>query len=541
MSLYTFYITKDRAYIGADSRQGAFYNGEYFMMNDDTEKLFIHNNLAYTFGGHAWIATYIDSLISQVPEDFEWVKSPQTIFTMFKYACDNREFVIRKFMPKADEESIQLALQSDIKTAGEICMAQYNMDKGEYEFYTISSRDNFQVHKVTFEDLPYDQFLVFGGFNNDISQKSWDKHYSNYKNNMSELFKKVYEDAADVYVGGTLHYVELFKGNIVNDEKIPIKDKAEIRTINMNQLLGHNLVGKNLYIVGTKSDGTTGTCRIDGDGVLIDNGSLTILPMNGNYADSNGITLSPDPHEGFKCTGYDSQSRKCFEIKMNGQDGLLMYTLNANGKEKEKMFHANINGQLMTNGDIYCKRLFLQGMNGDIATAMDALKLNDKGNTSIGGDFINAKGIQVKKGSKTTFEVSEDGDVTGRDCVFRDGTFTGTFQAGSITSDTTIDVNTDASIGNVLYLNVSKYVTSNKEPGIIWRNDKGEEIGSMCMSTTGNLLIAPYLGDIVMAGDVYVGSYHLNEIFNDVNNLISNVNQLQDQVKLLQQKIDEIA
>ena len=204
------------------------------------------------------------------------------------------------------------------------------------------------------------------------------------------------------------------------------------------------------------------------------------------------------------------------------------------------MFHANINGQLMTNGDIYCKRLFLQGMNGDIATAMDALKLNDKGNTSIGGDFINAKGIQVKKGSKTTFEVSEDGDVTGRDCVFRDGTFTGTFQAGSITSDTTIDVNTDASIGNVLYLNVSKYVTSNKEPGIIWRNDKGEEIGSMCMSTTGNLLIAPYLGDI-MAGDVYVGSYHLNEIFNDVNNLISNVNQLQDQVKLLQQKIDEIA
>ena len=83
--------------------------------------------------------------------------------------------------------------------------------------------------------------------------------------------------------------------------------KATISNGNVlaENIVGRFLVGKNLYIVATKTDGTTLTFRVDGEGVKLDNGSLTILPMNGNYADSNGITLSPDPHEGFKCTGYD--------------------------------------------------------------------------------------------------------------------------------------------------------------------------------------------------------------------------------------------
>lgn len=266
----------------------------------------------------------------------------------------------------------------------------------------------------------------------------------------------------------------------------------------MNQLLGHNLVGKDLFIVGTRSDGTTGTCRIDGDGVLIDNGSLNIKPMDDNVSNKNGITLSPETNEGLMCTGYDENGIAKYRLKMNGQDGFNIYALDSNGNEKEELFHANIKGQLMTNGDIYCKRLFLQGMNGDIATAMDALKLNDKGNTAIGGNSIDAKGIQVKNGSKITFEVSEDGDVTGRNCVFRDGTFTGTFEAGSITSNTTIDVGTDIVVGANLTLGAK-----NENP-VIHLNGMGQDVctitgdvggdKSTTIDSAGHLILKSVLG-----------------------------------------------
>lgn len=204
--------------------------------------------------------------------------------------------------------------------------------------------------------------------------------------------------------------------------------KATISNGNVlaENIVGRFLVGKNLYIVATKTDGTTLTFRVDGEGVKLDNGSLTILPMNGNYADSNGITLSPDPHEGFKCTGYDSQSRKCFEIKMNGQDGLLMYTLNANGEPKTYMLKADVNGNLTVNGVVYAKDLFLGAINQSVITYIDAKtgtkvyydpdNPNQSGNVkdviaAIQGQHISCAGLMIKNGN-SMFCIDEDAKVT---------------------------------------------------------------------------------------------------------------------------------
>lgn len=137
-------------------------------------------------------------------------------------------------------------------------------------------------------------------------------------------------------------------------------------------IVGRFLVGKDLQIVATKEDGTTLTFRVNGDGVKIDNGSLTILAMSGSLANTNGITLSPDPYEGFICTSFDDNGTECFEIKINGQDGIKMYTLDSNGEADTVMFYAKPNGTLLANGIIYAKDLCLGAINNQsVVTYID--------------------------------------------------------------------------------------------------------------------------------------------------------------------------
>ena len=193
-------------------------------------------------------------------------------------------------------------------------------------------------------------------------------------------------------------------------------------------IIGRFLVGKNLKIIATKTDGTSLTFLVDGDGVKIDNGSLTILPMDGNYANGNGITLSPEPNEGFKCTGYDAQSNKCFEIKINGQDGMMMYTLDSNGEVKTEMFKASTNGDLLVNGVIYAKDVYLGGINNQsVITYIDKNSGTETNYTydqvssnediqslvyaALKGKHISCAGLNIS-GSGGSFNVGSGGDVT---------------------------------------------------------------------------------------------------------------------------------
>lgn len=187
-------------------------------------------------------------------------------------------------------------------------------------------------------------------------------------------------------------------------------------------IIGRFLVGKNLNIIATKADGTTLTFRVDGEGVLIDNGNLTIKPMDGNYSNSNGITLSPDPNEGFKCTGYDSNGKGCFEIKLNAQDGMLMYTLDSSGNPKTYMIKANINGDLLVDGVIYAKDLCLGGLNNQsVITYINANtgKVTDYETgeetkdimAAIQGEHISCAGLLIKSGN-SMFSVNDNAEVT---------------------------------------------------------------------------------------------------------------------------------
>lgn len=189
-----------------------------------------------------------------------------------------------------------------------------------------------------------------------------------------------------------------------------------------DNIVGRFLVGKMLQIIATKEDGTTVTFRVNGEGVKLDNGSLIILPMNGNFANSNGITLSPDPHEGFKCTGFDSNSNACFEIKMNAQDGMMMYTLDSNGNPKTYMLKANVNGDLLINGVVYAKDLCLGGINNQsVITYIDAktgrvtdYNIGDDNKdvlAAIQGQNISCAGLMIKNGN-TMFSVNDKAEVT---------------------------------------------------------------------------------------------------------------------------------
>ncbi len=201
-------------------------------------------------------------------------------------------------------------------------------------------------------------------------------------------------------------------------------------------IMGRLLVGQNLQIVATKEDGTTLTFRVNGEGVFIDNGSLYIQPMDGDTAEKNGITLSPDKNEGFICTSYDESGKAAYEIRINGQTGITIHTLDSNGNQKKKMFSASVDGETFTNGTIYAKDLCLGALNEEsvvtyIEKATGLKKYGTKydpnnveknlenGQTyddvyaALSGEHLSCSGLLIDGTSRGggSFEVTPDGNV----------------------------------------------------------------------------------------------------------------------------------
>lgn len=75
--------------------------------------------------------------------------------------------------------------------------------------------------------------------------------------------------------------------------------------------------------------------------------------------------------------------------------------------------------ELYVNGKILAQSLYL----GEIDNGNIIDYVNDIGKKAIGGEYIDAKGIKVKKGNTVTFQVDEDGNVTARNAHFNGSVF----------------------------------------------------------------------------------------------------------------------
>lgn len=216
-----------------------------------------------------------------------------------------------------------------------------------------------------------------------------------------------------------------------------IKTAIKNGDIFAERLVGRMLVGMMAYIAGVKSDGTTATCRIDGDGVTLDNGSLTVKPMDGDNSNKNCIIISPEPDGGIQCIKNDENGNPKYMLKMNGVDGFIIYELDANGNMKELKFNAPIDGNLLTNGIIQAKDIFLGGLNNQsVITYIDKNKGTVKNYTyeeiqngvdkngkpidvdsifsALQGKHISCAGLNIS-GSKGSFNIDSNGRVTMND------------------------------------------------------------------------------------------------------------------------------
>ena len=139
-------------------------------------------------------------------------------------------------------------------------------------------------------------------------------------------------------------------------------------------LVGDVLVGKNLQIISNNDYGFM-TCQINNKGVLIDNGAFRLQGLNGG----NKIEITPE--DGFVAKA--TRNGKDIVSTFNATDGIKIDV----GNTTALSFDTSTN-ELMINGDIWCKRLYL-GQN-----KVDVLKYID-GAYKIDSPYLNVKGLNV--------------------------------------------------------------------------------------------------------------------------------------------------
>ena len=301
---------------------------------------------------------------------------------------------------------------------------------------TLSNEDKFKANTALGEQLLSDMMSTTSTVS--VNKENWNNAQSNA---VTEIIENGWDAAVSQVTAGRNVNVVIDKNGITiinsldpekqmrladnlltftedswHSTKLAISNGSVIA----ERVAGKLLVGTSLYIIATKSDGNTMTFRVDGDGVQINNGALTISPMNGNLSNTNGITLSPDPHVGFKCTCFDESANACFEIKINGQDGILMYTLDSSGEPKTYMFKAEPDGNLLVNGVVYAKDLCLGGINNQsVLTYIDSVTgvTHDDGDiAAISGKYISCAGLNIENGDKA-FTVDDNANVTIRNGI----------------------------------------------------------------------------------------------------------------------------
>lgn len=127
-------------------------------------------------------------------------------------------------------------------------------------------------------------------------------------------------------------------------------------------------------------------------------------------------------------------------------------------------------------------------------------------------DYLSLYGLEIvnEDTGETTFYIDNSGNVSGNNCVFENGVFSGEFQAGSIKADTTIDVNTIATIGQKIILRDKNQETLGWEAAASIQVDTGtmyiqtHNDRIINLSTNGNIeLNANDDGQILMTCSTY--------------------------------------
>lgn len=447
MSLCLVHFNKDHIAISGDSRGSIQQNGKYFALNDNMQKIRKIGNKVIFFSGSGWVG--------------------ENICLNFKNS-ENQSIEHLQYLSKVLVEMYQQNYKGVLKDDYRFVeMTVATIENGSAILYSISSKENFVIQR--FEGGEEVQVASVGAHTekalNAFNYYLDDPQLSGY-----EAFLKSYETVANEEVGGTMTVYVLNKNGIDHIE-YKIKDSREIQRIDT---LNNATDGIKIQSRKTVNDPWESKIFIDTNGkVNADELITNRIKIN----DGSGITLIDADTKTIDFTNFNTIVGKLkadnIEVDTLDANQILLNGVSINGTDGSSL-NIDENGNIeiagnitMLGGSISWSDISDKPIIPSTAYDVGALPSSTRA-TDIGGvantptavfntltDNGNRKGLFYDS-SKNELYVNAD------------------YIRGGRLSGVTIDVDTDAKIGHMLYLDASSY-----NSGIQWDGS----ISNMCNIT----------------------------------------------------------
>lgn len=287
---------------------------------------------------------------------------------------------------------------------------------------------------------------------------------------------------------------------ITNDNGITWKNAITYKGIIAEQVVGQLIAGANLVI-----QNEAGTVQIDNNGLTVTDMDMTI-------------------------TRSDVKSR----VKINATDGFKIQknTGTSGSPVWGDQISLDTNGNAIFAGTIQSATMI--GGSITIGSGNSVFRVDTNGNMWLGSTTFNSAPFRVTPQGNVTANSFTATSATINSSTWTDGTFTGNVTVGgtlfggsiigaSILSNSTINVTTDANIGNRIFLNT---VQSGVANGIIFGNSGGiinlNSSNAMSIGAANNIHLTPNsgMGTVTVTGSLSIS----NSLFVGSTNILSALN-----------------
>ena len=373
MSLYSYYLTDEKAIVTADSRMSVTIDDEVVVLNDAVDKIFQVDNDILTISGYADVGKYL----------VEWYKNqkPQerTVGNLHHKILDTVNNLQSLVEQNVISEVQKQKMEMDKKHLLEINIVHWDEQKERHIFYNIASYNHYNLFDF---DMEGTSKIYSGNMNEKLKEYMKGREYS------VNCIKEGYNAIAYEGVGGQITIMTSQKGKITVEKDL-IKDNRKVKTIQdmiieKQNLIGNCIAGDRIVIENKSPAGKNVQFRVDGTGVYLNNARF--LTSCGN----NQVAIDP-------AFGLAIGNNPLYSVNSTTGE-LILNKANAN-------LYTDINGDLVTKGKVYAKDGVFNGTvnanDGIFKGTIQAnkyLDLNGKDmfeNGKFKSDYLDLKGLNI--------------------------------------------------------------------------------------------------------------------------------------------------
>lgn len=467
------------------------------------------------------VSTTVDDQIYRLSDDGEklWQIDDMTIFCSGDMNLSRK--VMRTFakLPDRSIESLNMTVAyiCGISSNNDICLIVGKVDKNGSFVYEISAENRFELIERRMDLGRTDIALWSAGIKTQESVELAESYlFKGY--DVLTTYKEVFNAISYEGIGGLLLLKQVRHSQVKELLYEPIREKPDMRILTeeiYNKLLqpqlifgerifGKLLAGVNLQIDASDVNGNK-TFTVDENGVTISGMALKItggLPANQlDPSFKNGLVSQATAYNGVVIDSIRglvvSDSNNLVRTVMNATEG-LRFQKNISGNWVDQLYYDTTSGNLVMNGTIDAKEFKINGVTALVGNkiSVNSIEPLEVGrnvvmgkNTSIswadqvtGKPFIPTSATQIGGISSTYIDANGiwTGLINANSIIA--GTISGNYISGGVISGTTINVNTDLTVGDNIIMGSRDTVGSRSlvfgGRGSITFNNAGMEVGA---------------------------------------------------------------